>query len=181
MRKLTHQEILARQRESAGQSVLPFVVVLDNIRSLHNVGSIFRTADGIGIEKIYLTGITGHPPSNQISKIALDAEETVNWEYVQDIKNVVQDLKQKGYKVVCLEQIDQSVSYSEVDYDQKTCLIIGNEIDGISESVVPYCDLAIDIPMNGLKNSLNVSVAFGVVAYHISEKIKKKKITLAGC
>ena len=173
MRKLTHPEIVAQQKKTARRKRLPFVVVLNNIRSLFNVGSIFRTADGAGVEKVWLCGYTGYPPSAQISKTALGAEERVPWDYVADAAAVIKAHKSKGYMIVFLEQMDESCEYHKFKPKGPVCLVIGNEIEGISAELVPFCDKAVDIAMDGIKNSLNVSVAFGVVAYHIRHCLRQ--------
>jgi len=152
---------------------LDFSVVLNNIRSLHNVGSIFRSADGVGVKKIWLCGITGYPPNHQISKTALGAEGQVPWEYQKDAISVIKEHKDLGCQIVLLEQLDESQPFESFKPEEKICLVIGNEIEGVSEKVVQYCDQALEIEMRGLKNSLNVSVAFGIVAYHIRNKLKQ--------
>lgn len=167
MRKLTHEEIVTRQKARINQPKLPFAVILNNIRSLYNVGSIFRTADGVGVEKIWLCGITGHPPDSKIAKTALGAEVTVNWDYSKEVFSVIRDYRKKDYQIVLLEQMEQSISCYQFIPKTPVCLVIGNEIAGISEELVSLCDVAVEIGMNGLKNSLNVSVAFGIIAYHI--------------
>lgn len=168
MRKLTHAELIARQqKQQAHLSRLPFTVVLNNIRSLHNVGSIFRTCDGVGVEKLWLCGITGYPPDARLAKTALGAEARVSWEYRADACSVLKELKAKDYRVVLLEQTTESVSHDEFEPHGPVCLVVGNEIEGVAQSLVPLCDAAVEIEMAGLKNSLNVSVAFGIVAYHI--------------
>ena len=174
MRKLTHEEIVTRQKKASSAGSLPLRVVLNNIRSLYNVGSIFRTADGAGVEKIYLCGITGHPPNAQISKTALGAEDAVPWEHHADVVPLLQQLKQEGYCLVLLEQTNQSRPYQEFRPERPTCLILGHECDGVEEKLVPLCDRAIEIEMAGLKNSLNVSVAFGVIAYHFRQCLGKE-------
>ena len=168
MRKLSHRELVARQTAATIQPRLPISVVLNNVRSLYNVGSIFRTADGAGIEKIWLCGITGKPGSrrSRIEKTALGAEKTVPWEYREDARSIIRELKEKNYQIVLLEQTEKSVSYAEFQPAPPVCLVVGNEITGVSESLLPFCDAAIEIEMSGLKNSLNVTVAFGIVAYH---------------
>lgn len=171
-RKLSHEELQARQADR--KPFLPFTVVLNNIRSLYNVGSIFRTADGAGVEKIWMCGITGIPPDNQISKTALGAENEVPWEYAEDAKTCVEKMRAEGYKIVLLEQTHESIPYDQFEPEGKICLVLGNEIRGVSESLLPYSDHSIEIEMAGLKNSLNVSVAFGVVAYHLRACMKKK-------
>lgn len=167
MDKISHADIVARQEQRRKASRLPLVVVLNNIRSLYNVGSIFRTSDGVGIEHLWLCGITGHPPNNQISKTALGAEESVPWTSAPDVLTVVKGLKARGYHIVLLEQIHESVLYDDFVPAGPVALVIGNEIEGITPTLLPYCDTAVEIPMAGLKNSLNVSVAFGVIAYHL--------------
>lgn len=176
MRKLTHQEVVDRQKDKCKEARLPFVVALNNIRSLYNVGSIFRTSDGAGVEKIWICGITGHPPNNQISKTALGAEEHVEWEYRQDISSVLNELKQKQYQIILLEQTQESCSYDSVDLDAPVCLVLGNEIEGVSSNILQLCDEAIEIEMAGIKNSLNVSVAFGVIAYHFRSCLTGKLV-----
>lgn len=151
---------------------MPFCAVLNNIRSLYNVGSIFRTADGAGLEKLWLCGITGVPPKPMIKKTALGAEEEVDWEYREDALLLVRELKQKGYQIVLLEQITQSISYEELESKPPVCLVLGNEISGVSDELLKLCDQAVEIEMMGIKNSLNVSVAFGVLAYHIKRVLK---------
>ncbi len=166
MRKLTHEEIVGRQTVLKTQPHFPFTVILNNIRSLYNVGSIFRTSDGAGVEKIWLCGITGCPPQPQIAKTALGAQNEVPWEHAKDIVPLVKKLKQQGYQIVLLEQMKESVPYQEFQPQAPVCLIVGNEIEGISQQIIDLCDAAIEIEMAGLKNSLNVAVAFGIVAYH---------------
>ena len=180
MRKLTHEEILKRQAEKLNQPGLPFCVVLNNIRSLYNVGSIFRTADGAGLEKIWLCGITGKPPQPGLIKTSLGAEERISWEYRNDVIGVLKELKSKGYQILLLEQIEGSVPYQEFVPRSPVCLVIGNEISGISEDILSLSDAAIEIEMSGIKNSLNVSVAFGIVSYHIRNCLLKYTNVNAG-
>ena len=175
MRKLTHEELLARQ-QNQNAAKLPFVAVFNNIRSLYNVGSMFRTADGVGIDKLYLCGITGHPPDPKISKTALDAEERVSWEHSWDILSVIRRLKEENYQIVLLEQTKESVSYQSFEPKFPVCLIVGNEISGISDQILSLCDAAIEVEMAGHKNSLNVTVAFGVVAYHIRNSYSNRYV-----
>ena len=166
LRKLTNDEIVARQQQKIIQPRILFTVVLNNIRSLYNVGSIFRTADGVGVEKILLCGITGFPPQSQISKTALGAESRVPWAHADDVLQTIRDLQQRGYQIVLLEQMDKSVEYQRFSPRFPLCLVVGNEIEGISDELISLCDAAVEIPMAGIKNSLNVGTAFGVVAYH---------------
>ena len=173
MKKLTHNQIVKRQKELGVVKRYPLCVVLNNIRSLYNVGSIFRTADGSGVDKIWICGITGYPPNNQISKTALGAEDSVAWEYCQDIEMLLKDLKNQDWQIVLLEQMDGSIVYDQFKPKGKICLVLGNEIEGISEDIVALCDQAIEIEMDGLKNSLNVSVAFGIIAYHMRRFMRR--------
>ncbi len=172
MRKLSHPELVARQQARQKEPTLPFCVVLNDIRSLYNVGSVFRTADGAGVEKLWLCGITGHPPDTQITKTALGAEQEVPWEYRRDVCEVLRELKARGYRIVFLEQLAESIPYQDFCPSGPVCLVLGNEVGGISEELLSLCDRTIEIEMAGLKNSLNVSVAFGVVAYHFRNCLK---------
>jgi len=148
-----------------------FVVICDNIRSLHNVGSVFRTSDGAGIDKIYLCGITGHPnvpkAERKISKVALGAQKTMEWEYVSQAWRLVDKLKKNGWQIVSLEQTSKSISYTKFKPKFPLALIIGSESKGVKKSLLNRSDRIIDIPMRGQKESLNVSVAFGIAAYWI--------------
>ena len=174
MRKLTHEEIVSRQTEKFKEPRLPFVVVLNNIRSLYNVGSIFRTSDGAGVGKVWICGITGHPPSGRIAKTALDAQDYVPWEYREDIHSLLKELKAQGYQIVMLEQTDGSCLYEDFRPKAPVCLVIGNEIEGVTQDLSSYCDAAIEIAMAGIKNSLNVAVAFGIIAYHFRGCLKNQ-------
>lgn len=175
MRKLAHAEIISRQVKRSKEDRLPFCVVLNNIRSLYNVGAIFRTADGIGIEKLWLCGITGYPPQSGIAKTALGAQESVPWEYRKDVISLLKELKGKGYQIVLLEQIAGSVSHDTFKPSQAVCLVVGNEVSGICDELLNVCDAAVEIDMNGIKNSLNVAVAFGIIGYHIRSALRSQK------
>ena len=148
---------------------------MNDVRSLYNVGAIFRTADGAGVEKIWICGITGHPPDSQISKTALGAEKALPWEYRREACSVLRELKAKGYQIVFLEQLAESAPYQDFAPMSPVCLVLGNEISGVSDGLGSLCDKTIEIEMAGLKNSLNVSVAFGVVAYHFRNCLTAKK------
>jgi len=174
MRKLVHEEIVHRQTKKSLAPRLPMCVVLNNIRSLYNVGSIFRTADGVGVEKVWLCGITGYPPQSGIAKTALGAEENTPWEYRKEVLPLLRELKTKGYQIVLLEQIDGSVSHDEFVPKGPVCLVIGNEISGISDELMSVSDCAVEIDMVGIKNSLNVAVAFGIIGYQIRSQLLKK-------
>jgi len=174
MRKLTHEEIVARQVSGLNKPRLPFCVILNDIRSLHNVGSIFRTADGVGVEKIWLCGITGYPPQSGIAKTALGAQDHVPWEYREDPVVLAEELKEQGYQIVLLEQAAGAISYDVFMPRAPVCLVIGNEVSGVSERLVSLCDAAIEIEMAGIKNSLNAAIAFGIAAYHIRARLKNQ-------
>ncbi|MFZ6010800.1 MAG: RNA methyltransferase [Bacteroidota bacterium] len=152
---------------------LPVCVVLDNIRSLHNVGSAFRTADAFRIEKIYLTGITGQPPHREIEKSALGATASVNWEYVEHTAQLVKRLKDEGYTIVIIEQTTESQKLNDFTpaAHKKYCLVFGNEVNGVSEEAIAFGDLALEIPQHGTKHSLNISVCLGIVVWELFRKL----------
>ncbi len=171
MKKLTHEEI-AKNRSTLETlhtvKKLPVYVVLNSIRSNYNVGSIFRTSDGAMIEKLYLCGYTPHPPKKEILKTALGSTESVQWEYVKDPKDVILKMKSDGIKVCALELTDKSIPYYKLDKnDFPLCLIIGNEITGVSHELIDLCDFSIEIPQYGIKQSLNVAVAYGVSIFEL--------------
>ena len=145
----------------------PLTIVLDNIRSLHNVGAIFRTADAVRAEKCYLCGITGCPPRSEIRKSSLGAEEAVPWQYAKNPLSVIEMLKLQGYQIVCLEHTTNSVDYRSADYRSPLCLVVGHEFNGVSDEIVRAADMSVEIPMHGVKLSLNVAVAFGIAAFEI--------------
>ena len=146
------------------------VLVLDNIRSAHNVGSAFRTADAFGVDKVYLGGICPVPPSPELRKVALGAEEVVPFEHVSDVVSLVKSLQAEGYKVIAVEQTVNSVKLDAFrrDPSARYALVFGNEVDGVQQAVVDACDFALEIPQQGTKHSLNVSVSIGVVLWGIS-------------
>lgn len=145
----------------------PFYIICDNIRSLENIGSIFRTADALGVDKIFLTGICGRPPHSKISKTALGAEKNIPWEYHQQIWRLIDKLKKEKVFIVVLEQTKNSLPYNKFKPKFPLVLIIGNEIKGVSPAVLKKADQVIYLPMFGQKESLNVAVAFGVAGYWI--------------
>jgi len=149
-------------------------IVLDNVRSLHNVGSAFRTADAFRIEKIYLTGITGTPPHREIQKSALGATESVEWEYVESPGDLIQNLKIQDYKIVIIEQTTESKLLNDFipEPGTKYCLVFGNEVNGVSEGVISQGDIALEIPQTGTKHSLNISVCLGIVCWEFFRKLK---------
>ena len=171
--KRRHEDLVRRQEWiRQRKKKIPINVVLDDIRSLYNVGAIFRTADAVGCEKLWLCGITGFPPNPQLAKTALGAQEHVPWEYARDVTGVVDTLKTRGYQVVLLEQTSRSVPYQQFQPDKRpVCLVVGNEVEGLKDALLDRADAAVEIPMRGIKSSLNVGVAFGVVAYHLQSKI----------
>ncbi|HLD61220.1 MAG TPA: RNA methyltransferase [Patescibacteria group bacterium] len=145
-----------------------FVLIIPNIRSGHNVGAMFRTADGAGVEKIYITGYSPRPPHPQIDKVSLGAEKTMPWEGAQNTVPLLKRLKKQGYHIVALEQTKKSVSIYRWKPKFPLALIVGNEVTGISSSILKLCDKIVEIPMRGKKSSLNVSVAAGIALYHVS-------------
>ena len=175
MRKLTHGEISAKripQSDAARVPRLPIYALADNVRSLYNVGSMFRTADGALIEKLILTGFTPHPPRKEIDKTALGATETVPWEYTADPVAAVRALKNRGVSICAVELTSSSRPYSSLTKaDFPLCLVFGNEITGISKEVIDEADMALEIPMLGTKQSLNVAVAFGIVLFECARVI----------
>jgi len=168
MRKLQYDEIARKRGQNPGSERIPLYVLADNIRSLYNVGSVFRTSDAILVKQLILSGYTPTPPRREIEKTALGATKSVPWEYVQDPLDAIARLRESKVKVFCLEQTDQSVPYTSFHRsDFPLCLVIGNEVTGVSPEVIQACDAAIDIPMLGIKHSLNVAVAYGVAAYEL--------------
>lgn len=152
----------------------PLVVVLDNVRSMHNVGAIFRTADAFLVEKIVLCGITPQPPHREIHKAALGATESVEWEYFNSSIEALQILKQNGFEVVGVEQTTDSQMITEFLFDKnkKYALVLGNEVEGISDEILPICDVFLEIPQLGTKHSLNVSVCGGIVMWEFFSKLR---------
>jgi tRNA G18 (ribose-2'-O)-methylase SpoU len=169
MRKLTYQEIFSRRPSVAQMENLPrnpMYALLENVRSLYNVGSVFRTSDAILLHTLYLAGYTGIPPRKEIDKTALGAVDTVRWIHTRNALEVVKELKNLNIQIVALEHTSASRPYFDFEFKFPFCLMLGNEVDGLSEPLIAAADAAIEIPMYGLKQSLNVSVAYGVVMYH---------------
>jgi len=152
---------------------LPVCIVLDNIRSLHNVGSAFRTSDAFKLEKIYLTGITGTPPHREIEKTALGATSSVEWEHVEKTGELLKVLKEKQYSIIAIEQTSESQSLEKFNPDpqQKYCLVFGNEVHGVSEEAIALTDIALEIPQQGTKHSLNISVCLGIVSWEFFKRL----------
>ena len=171
MKKLTHEEITAKRNTLETLHLvkkMPVYVILNSIRSNYNVGSIFRTSDGAMIEKLYLCGYTPHPPKKEILKTALGSTESVSWEYVKEPEEVVLKLKEQGIKICALEITENSRDYSDIHAaDFPLCLIVGNEITGVSQNLIDLCDFTLEIPQYGIKHSLNVGVAYGIALFEI--------------
>lgn len=160
LNRLTAEEFKNAQKQ-------PVVIVLDNVRSLHNVGSAFRTADAFLIEEIVLCGVTGTPPNRDIEKTALGATETVKWRHHASTMEVVSDLKSKGYEVFSVEQSRDSISLNAFKSENKLALVFGNEVYGVAQEIVDASDGVIEIPQAGAKHSLNVSVSIGIVLWEL--------------
>lgn len=166
------------QRKSAEEMKtavrLPAVVVLDNVRSAYNVGSVYRTCDAFAAEKIFLCGITAAPPNRELMKTALGSTESVPWEYRKSVYDAVLELKVSGYTIGLVEQTDKSISLEKFrpDANQKYALVFGNEVEGVSESLLPIADLAIEIPQFGAKHSFNISVSAGIVLWDLCKKLR---------
>jgi tRNA G18 (ribose-2'-O)-methylase SpoU len=171
MKKLTHEEI--SKNRSTLETIskvkkLPVFVLLNSIRSSYNVGSIFRTSDGVMIEKLYLCGYTPHPPNKDVLKTALGSTESVRWEYIKNAKDAILHLKSQGIKIAALELTDKSVPYHQVsENDFPLCLLVGNEITGVSQELLELCDFSLEIPQFGIKQSLNVAVAYGISIFEL--------------
>lgn len=155
----------------------PLILILDNIRSLNNIGSVFRTADAFLVEKIYLCGITATPPHKDIRKTALGATESVDWEYRKDTLELVEELKQVGVKVVSVEQAENAVMLNQfqVNAQETVALVLGNEVKGVSQEVVSASDVVLEIPQFGTKHSLNISVSAGIVVWDVWSKLNALK------
>ena len=177
MRKLKNSELDRLSIEDFKHSKkTPLIVILDNIRSLNNIGSVFRTSDAFLIEKIYLCGITATPPHNDIRKTALGSTETVNWEYAEHTLDVVNKLRSKNVKVISIEQAEDATQLHNFTPQQQAtyALVFGNEVKGVTQDVVDASDMVIEIPQFGTKHSLNISVSCGVVVWDVFSKMKNK-------
>ncbi len=175
MRKLKNNELGRKTVEEFKQSAkIPLTVVLDNIRSMNNIGSVFRTSDAFSIAKIYLCGITAQPPHNDIRKTALGATESVDWEYFNTTEDAVKLLKSEGYIIISIEQAENSILLQDfqIDTEKKYALIFGNEVKGVQQHIVDISNYCIEIPQEGTKHSLNISVSAGVVLWDLYKKIK---------
>ena len=172
MRKLSMDELNRISKEDFKRAEkLPIIIVLDNIRSLSNVGAFFRTADAFRIGELYLCGITACPPHREIHKTALGADETVKWRYFESTETACQALKAEGYRIVAVEQVNDSVPLQDFVFEERTAYILGNEVEGVSETALPYCDGAVELPQEGTKHSINVSVCAGIVMWKAFEQL----------
>lgn len=182
MKKLSYDQLdLKRPTLSAltHEERFPIFGILEDIRSMYNVGSIFRTSDAARIEKLFLCGYTASPPRKEIDKTALGATESVPWHHNDDAIGVIKNLKQQNVTIVALEHTDQSRSLYDTELTFPVALVLGNEISGISDPVLAQADLAVEIPMFGMKHSLNVSVAFGIGIYELLRKYRHQESTAA--
>ncbi|KAF2082886.1 RNA methyltransferase [Flavobacterium sharifuzzamanii] len=174
MRKLENSELDRKSIEDFKKSEkTPLILVLDDIRSLHNIGSVFRTADAFLIEKIILCGITATPPNKEIHKTALGATETVTWEHHENVLEVIENLKKENVLTMAIEQVESAIFLQDfkVEKNQKYALVFGNEVYGVSQEAVAICDGCIEIPQLGTKHSLNISVSAGIVVWDLFQKI----------
>jgi 23S rRNA (guanosine2251-2'-O)-methyltransferase len=175
MRKLNNEELSRLTVDGFKQAdKMPIVVVLDQIRSCNNIGSVFRTSDALLVEKICLCGITATPPDKEIHKTALGAENSVAWSYFQTTQEAVEELKKDGYTIIAIEQVEGSIALNEFTPGphEKLALIFGNEVKGVQQEVVNSCDKTIEIPQFGTKHSFNIAVSAGIVLWDLVNKIK---------
>lgn len=175
MKKLSMEELKRVSiDEFRGAAKIPVVILLDNVRSLHNVGSAFRTADAFACERVILTGITGTPPHREIHKTALGATESVAWTYSQMPEQAVRELKDEGFRIVVVEQTNASepLSRFKASPGDRLCVVFGNEINGVSEAVLEMADAAVEIPQAGTKHSLNISVCVGIVCWELFKQLR---------
>jgi len=173
MRKLLNHELERKTVEQFRTAEkAPFIIVLDNVRSQSNVGSIFRTADAFLTEAIYLCGITSCPPHREIQKTALGATESVTWKYYSKTADAISELKGKGYKIIALEQTDESVVLQNlhIESDQRYALIFGHEVNGVDQEILNKCDLCAEIPQFGTKHSFNIAISVGIVLWELNKK-----------
>ncbi len=177
MKKLTHEEVGKKRLSLSDAKKVkrhPIYVLCDNIRSIYNVGSIFRTSDAALIKKLYLTGYTPYPPRPEIEKVALGATDAVEWEYIKDAKEAVRKLKSQGIKIVPLEITKNSRNYTSINTgDFPLCLIVGNELTGVSNDLIEESDFSIEIPQYGFKHSMNVAVAYGIAVMELVKVFRK--------
>lgn len=170
MRKLSMEELNRKSVDQFKESnKIPIIAVLENVRSAYNVGSVFRTADAFLIEAIYICGYTAYPPHKEIKKTALGADETVSWKHFKNIREAIEDIRKQDYKVYAVEQAQDSYKLQAISYehDEKIAVIFGNEVTGVEQTTIEQCDGCIEIPQLGMKHSLNISVAAGIVLWEL--------------
>ena len=173
MRKLRNDELnRITKAEFKAAEKTPIIIILDNIRSLSNVGAFFRTADAFRIEELLLCGITACPPHREIHKTALGADETVKWRFFATTEDACMQLRVEGYRIFAVEQIEGSVMLQDFKFEPRTAYIFGNEVEGVSEEALPYCTGALELPQEGTKHSLNVSVCAGIVLWEAFKKLR---------
>ena len=178
MRKLANRELERKTVEQfRNTEKAPFIIVLDNVRSQSNVGSIFRTADAFLTEAIYLCGITSQPPHREIQKTALGATESVAWKYFPETSGALAELKGKGYKLIAIEQAEGSIALQDlqIDEDQKYAFVFGHEVNGVDQEIVNSCDLCAEIPQFGTKHSFNIAISAGIVLWEVNKHLTKNK------
>jgi len=178
MKKLKNSELNRKTPEEfKNADKHPFIIILDNIRSLNNIGSVFRTADGFLIEGVYLCGITATPPHKDIRKTALGATDSVYWKYFKKTADAIKQLRDEGYKIISIEQTDESIMLHEfsVQEGESYALVFGHEMKGVDQSVIDESDSCIEIPQFGTKHSFNISVSAGIVLWDLINKLKKKR------
>ena len=179
MRKILNEDlgrVTPEEFKSAKKS--PIIIIADNVRSLNNIGSLFRTGDAFAVYKIYLCGITATPPNREIHKTALGAELTVEWEYFENTIDAVEKARNEGFQIMAVEQVENSIMLDKFEYSYEfagCAIVLGNEVNGVDQNIVNICDGAIEIPQYGTKHSLNVSVACGVVVWTIFSLFKNNK------
>ena len=175
MRKLENNELNRMSVDDFKEaSKTPLIIVLDDIRSLNNIGSVFRTSDAFLVEKIFLCGITATPPNKEIHKTALGATETVAWEHCENVLEVIEKLKSEGIRVFAIEQVESAIFLQDfkIEKDQKYALVFGNEVFGVAQKAVEICDGTIEIPQLGTKHSLNIAVSAGIVIWDFFKKMR---------
>ena len=149
----------------------PVIVLLDNVRSLHNVGSVFRTCDAMAVEKLYLCGITAKPPHREIQKTAIGATESVNWEYIEDAISIIHRYKKEGYYIISVEQTSNSTALGNYNWkNEKVLLVFGNEVNGVQQKIIDLSDFSLEIPQWGTKHSFNITVSAGIVLWDLKSK-----------
>lgn len=176
MRKLSTDELNRLSKEDFEKAEkLPIIIVLDNIRSLSNVGAFFRSADAFRIEELFLCGITACPPHREIHKTALGADETVKWRYFETAEAACQILKAENYRIFAVEQVEDSIALQNFEFEPHTAYVLGNEVDGVNEEVLSFCDGAVELPQEGTKHSINVSVCAGIIMWKAFENLYLKR------